>query len=34
MNGVRLVDHVGPTALMMARKKQEKLMKKFVRARR
>jgi peptide deformylase len=34
MNGVRLVDHAGPTALMMARKKQEKLMKKFVRARR
>jgi peptide deformylase len=34
MNGVRIVDHVGPTALMMARKKQEKILKKFVRARR
>jgi len=34
MNGVRLIDHVGPAALMIARKKQEKLMKKFVRARR
>ena len=31
MNGIRMVDHVGPVALQMARKKQEKVIKKIVR---
>ncbi len=31
MNGIRMVDHVGPVALQMARKKQEKIIKKIVR---
>ena len=31
MNGIRMVDHVGPVALQMARKKQEKVIKKIIR---
>ena len=31
MNGIRMVDHIGPVALQMARKKQEKIIKKIVR---
>jgi peptide deformylase len=31
LNGVRFVDHMKPVALQMARKKQEKLMKKVIR---
>jgi peptide deformylase len=31
MNGIRMIDHIGPVALQMARKKQEKIIKKIVR---
>jgi peptide deformylase len=31
MDGIRMVEHVGPVALQMARKKQEKVIKKIVR---
>jgi len=31
MDGIRMTDHVGPVALQMARKKQEKIIKKIVR---
>jgi peptide deformylase len=31
MNGIRMVDHVGPVALQMAKKKQEKMIKKIIR---
>ena len=31
MNGIRMTDHVGPVAIQMARKKQEKVIKKIVR---
>lgn len=31
MNGIRFVDHVGPASIMMARKKQEKLLKQIKR---
>lgn len=31
MNGIRMVEHVGPVALQMARKKQDKVIKKIVR---
>jgi hypothetical protein len=31
MNGIRMVDHVGPVALQMAKKKQEKIIKKIIR---
>lgn len=31
MNGIRMVEHVGPVALQMARRKQEKIIKKIVR---
>ncbi len=31
MNGIRMIEHVGPVALQMARKKQEKIIKKIVR---
>jgi hypothetical protein len=31
MDGVRMVDHAGPVMLQMARKKQEKIIKKIVR---
>jgi hypothetical protein len=31
MNGIRFVEHVRPVALQMARKKQDKLMKKVIR---
>jgi peptide deformylase len=31
MNGIRMVEHVGPVALQMARKKQDKIIKKIVR---
>jgi len=33
MNGVRMIEHVGPVALQMARKKQEKTIKKVMRNR-
>lgn len=32
MNGIRMVDHVGPVALQMARKKQDKVIKKIIRS--
>ena len=32
MNGVRMTDHVGPVALQMARKKQDKVIKKIIRS--
>ena len=31
MNGIRMIDHIGPVALQMARKKQDKIIKKIVR---
>ena len=31
MNGIRMIDHVGPVALQMARKKQDKIIKKVIR---
>jgi len=31
MNGIRITDHVGPVALQMARKKQDKVIKKIIR---
>lgn len=31
MNGIRMVEHVGPVALQLARRKQEKIIKKIVR---
>jgi peptide deformylase len=31
MNGIRMIDHIGPVALQMARRKQEKIIKKIVR---
>ena len=31
MNGIRMIDHVGPVALQMARKKQDKVIKKIIR---
>ena len=31
MDGIRMIDHVGPVALQMARKKQDKVIKKIVR---
>jgi peptide deformylase len=31
MNGIRMIDHIGPVALQMARRKQDKIIKKIVR---
>jgi len=31
MNGIRMIDHIGPVTLQMARKKQDKIIKKIVR---
>ncbi|MCK9369333.1 peptide deformylase [Candidatus Dojkabacteria bacterium] len=31
LNGIRLIDHVGPTAILLARNKQKKIMKKIIR---